>query len=59
MFLDLLGKGGNGGRQWVEVIEVIEEEEEEEDEEVCGGRCVEGTGAFGHLYSEIQCINKW
>ena len=43
----------------MEVIEVIEEEEEEEDEEVCGGRCVEGTGAFGHLYSEIQCINKW
>ena len=52
MFLDLLGKGGNGGRQWVEVIEVIEGEEEEE-EEVCGGRGVEGTGAFGHLYSEI------
>ena len=35
----------------MEVIEVIEEEEEEEKEEVCGGRGVEGTGAFGHLYS--------
>ena len=36
----------------MEVIEVIEEEEEEEEEEeVCGGRGVEGTGAFGHLYS--------
>ena len=40
----------------MEVIEVIEEEEEEE-EEVCGGRCVEGTGAYGHLYSEIQRNN--